>query len=508
MIRDDPFEPPPNQGSASDGKKKLRSKPKNIDEGRVSAGPATAAPTVDEKSTPEPENQQFGLSVLDQCLAASSMSPAEQLPVVTSGDDLAKLSNLLRHNLLYAAAISLFGIIGQLRGSSAPADASDLHRRIVAAVNSFEQQAFASGYDADIVQTARYCLCSAVDEVALSTEWAISSVWAQQSLLYTFHSDLSGGRTFFAKLDEVRASISERASDSAVDAEIDLLEVLYICLALGFAGKYRIVAEGEAKLEQLRHAIFTLITEQRAAISADLSPSWRSASIAKRTRSFLPAWLTVLLTMAVLLSVYIMLNHNLNQRSDLTFAQIQTIGRDVSFEFDRSVPILDEAQEWWRDFDVLFEVEISRNVLDLIDTPKAITIRIFNNGLFRSASASISDDYRRVFERIGQAIEDRVPGAVTVMGHSDNLPIRSVRFPSNWHLSKARAEAVANAISPSLSDPSRLSFEGRSDNDPIASNATPEGQAANRRVEIVLPKVVPMADAMSTASENSYWPDE
>ena len=171
-------------------------------------------------------------------------------------------------------------------------------------------------------------------------------------------------------------------------------------------------------------------------------------------------------------------------------------------------PKVDKAQEWWRGFDAFLDDEISRNILELIDTPEAIVIRIFNNGLFGSASATISNDYQRVFERIGQAIEGRVPGAVTVVGHSDNLPIRSVRFPSNWHLSTARAEAVAKAILPSLSEPSRLSFEGRSDTEPLASNATPEGQTANRRVEILLPKVVAMADAIPAPSGDPYWPDE
>ena len=59
-----------------------------------------------------------------------------------------------------------------------------------------------------------------------------------------------------------------------------------------------------------------------------------------------------------------------------------------AFEIDREPPKVDKAQEWWRGFDAFLDDEINRNTLELIDTPEAIVIRIFNNGLFGSASAS------------------------------------------------------------------------------------------------------------------------
>ena len=77
-------------------------------------------------------------------------------------------------------------------------------------------------------------------------------------------------------------------------------------------------------------------------------------------------------------------------------------------------------------------------------------------------------------------------GHVLVLGHTDNRPIRSVRYPSNWHLSQARADAAARLLLPRLGDPERLRTEGRADSEPVASNQTPEGRASNRRVEIVV----------------------
>jgi type VI secretion system protein ImpK len=73
-----------------------------------------------------------------------------------------------------------------------------------------------------------------------------------------------------------------------------------------------------------------------------------------------------------------------------------------------------------------------------------------------------------------------------VIDHTDNQPVRSVRFPSTFQLSVARANAVGAIIAHSVGDPARVSAEGRADADPIASNATAEGREQNRRIEIVL----------------------
>ena len=78
-----------------------------------------------------------------------------------------------------------------------------------------------------------------------------------------------------------------------------------------------------------------------------------------------------------------------------------------------------------------------------------------------------------------------LPGNVLVTGHSDNQPIRSVRYPSNWHLSQERAAAVKTTLAATLK-PERLRSEGRADAEPVEDNATPAGRAKNRRVEVTL----------------------
>ena len=82
----------------------------------------------------------------------------------------------------------------------------------------------------------------------------------------------------------------------------------------------------------------------------------------------------------------------------------------------------------------------------------------------------------------------QLQGQILITGHSDNKPIRSTRYPSNWHLSKARAKAIADVMKKKLIGPDRITVDGKSDLEPVATNDTPEGRAKNRRIEITLLK--------------------
>jgi type VI secretion system protein ImpK len=105
--------------------------------------------------------------------------------------------------------------------------------------------------------------------------------------------------------------------------------------------------------------------------------------------------------------------------------------------------------------------------------------------MFPSGSSTLDPRFSDIMRRIGEGLKEE-PGAVTVLGHSDNQPIRTVRFPSNAALSQARAEAAMDVIRRANGNPSRFRAEGRGDAEPVANNATAEGREANRRIEVVL----------------------
>ncbi|MCY1440953.1 Motility protein B [compost metagenome] len=87
--------------------------------------------------------------------------------------------------------------------------------------------------------------------------------------------------------------------------------------------------------------------------------------------------------------------------------------------------------------------------------------------------------------RIADAV-GKVKGNVLVTGHSDNKPIATLRYPSNWKLSQDRAQQVMEVLAARSGQPERFTAEGRSDTEPVTSNDTAAGRAKNRRVEITL----------------------
>jgi len=133
------------------------------------------------------------------------------------------------------------------------------------------------------------------------------------------------------------------------------------------------------------------------------------------------------------------------------------------------------------------EKEITEGLVTVTETFDSVAVHIRNRGLFASGSATLEKPFLPTMERIAQALETE-KGSVLVVGHTDNQPIRSMRFPSNWHLSVARADSVGAMVAAKLSDKARLKTVGKGDAEPVADNATPEGREANRRIDVVLNK--------------------
>ncbi len=132
-----------------------------------------------------------------------------------------------------------------------------------------------------------------------------------------------------------------------------------------------------------------------------------------------------------------------------------------------------------------FAPEIRQGLVAIAGTEADPVIRIRNEGMFASGSASIESSFLPLLTRIGHVLVGE-QGRVDVVGYTDNQPIHTIRFPSNFQLSSARSAAAAHIITAALGDPGRVSAEGRSDADPIADNSTEAGRKRNRRIEVVL----------------------
>ncbi len=130
--------------------------------------------------------------------------------------------------------------------------------------------------------------------------------------------------------------------------------------------------------------------------------------------------------------------------------------------------------------------EIAEGLVTVETEEAKIIVRIQEKGSFSSGSASLDPGFLEVMGRIGEAVA-RSPGRVVVAGHTDDVPISTARFRSNWELSSARAVTVVHALLKNREiDPRRVLIEGHADSSPLAPNDSSENRAMNRRVELIL----------------------
>ena len=123
-------------------------------------------------------------------------------------------------------------------------------------------------------------------------------------------------------------------------------------------------------------------------------------------------------------------------------------------------------------------------------TPDGLKIRLITDGvLFDSGSAVVKSGGRPTLEEIGRIIDHEGTHPVQVEGHTDDRPISTSQYPSNWQLSGARAAAVVQQLNGAGVSGKRMSLAGYAAQHPVAGNATPAGRAQNRRVEIILTRL-------------------
>ncbi|MFO1126853.1 MAG: type IVB secretion system protein IcmH/DotU [Rhodospirillales bacterium] len=417
--------------------------------------------------------------------AAAVIPPASAGEATTPFDDIARsrpqdlaAAHLASANPLVHAAGPLFTLVRQLRSLRDHADVATLRADIIEAMQRFQTELITAGVDQRTVAQASYALCALIDETILGTPWGLQSIWSKQSLLITFYGEATAGEKFFNFLDRARESPRNH---------IDIIEFFYICLSLGFQGKFRVEAGGVDRLTRLRQDLYAVIARERGVPERQLSLRWRgvedkSPGVAR----FLPLWVVGAAAFAVVVLVFLAYTFSLNALSDRVYGRVAAL---VPFAGRTSpaAPVTQPAPTpaMLDRLRVTLAPEIARRLVEVQVAGGRVRIIVFNRGLFASGGAEVGPEAVPLIRKIALFLADQT-GPFEVIGHTDNVPIRTLRFPSNWHLSKARADAVAAGMVPPL-DASRLHVEGRADTEPLETNDTSEGRSQNRRVEIRLP---------------------
>ena len=410
--------------------------------------------------------------------------PADTRPVPRTGTN----PLVTAASPILAAAVRISGDRGR-----AP-DVDNLRRAMVEAVRKFESEALATGLDTRSLRAARYALCATVDDMVFSTPWGSGSSWAQQSLTSIFHNEVTGGERFFDILDQMQQDLGNHQP---------VVELMYLCMSLGFTGRYRVMPRGTGALTELREGIYRTIRQRRGDFERELSPQWRGVAAGARSLAQqVPLWALALGSLTLAAIMYVSFTFLLASSSEVAFAQLFALPPRGQIVVPRAplpvaaAPVAPPAPPPPATLAVKFrqflEPEIKAGLVQVLQDAQTITVRLTSHNMFGSGAATLSATYPPLLARIGDALNDET-GEVEINGYTDDQPIHTPRFPSNFELSQARADAVAALIRVRMKDPKRLRVQGKGQADPLTTNATVAGREQNRRTEIVL---VRASDAM------------
>lgn len=157
-------------------------------------------------------------------------------------------------NPLIDATSSLMALVLRLFTLSQYDDIDDLHKRCRHEIEAIELELHKQGFDRVTILAHRYCLCSVLDETVMCTPWGQDSNWSERSLLALFHDETWGGEKFFVILERL---VMEPAR------YLPIIEFLYLCLCLGYEGKYRVMHNGRVQVEALIREVHDVIRKQR-----------------------------------------------------------------------------------------------------------------------------------------------------------------------------------------------------------------------------------------------------
>lgn len=376
------------------------------------------------------------------------------------------------YNPIIEATKPLFVLVNAMKNTTSALSVDAILAKYSSMVNTFEETAEKNRASYDAIKAAKYCLCTFIDEMAAKAGWADEN-WAQKSLLVTFFNETWGGERFFEILDNAKTD---------PEKNLYLLEFIYVCLQFGYKGKYQVLPNGDLSIDRIKNELLAIINQYRPNSFENLFKKTTTVTetTEKKSKLFVPLWVVAVLTSLLVGILFFILQWLLGGRFNVTSTQVNSItlpkvapspNQTTAVKVERLSPLL--------------ENEIARKLVEVKDSSDRSVVTIKGDGLFESGSEKIQDQYFPVLATVGQAL-DTAQGQIVVTGYTDDTPIQSMAFPSNWHLSQARADAVKEILLKYVTNKDRIRSEGRGATNPVVPNDSPENKAKNRRVEITL----------------------
>jgi type VI secretion system protein ImpK len=327
-------------------------------------------------------------------------------------------------------------------------------------------------------------------------------------LLKEMCGESSGGEGFFTRLDAISGNQDPEDADNA-----DLLEFYDVCLALGFEGRYRKAEGGRQALNEIRKDLYAIASRRRPRPDG-LSAHWRSATAEAAAAPALqmaadvsarisaqqaaaedktlppvrPSFLSRVPRRAVwsalggivgVMLVFYMAALRLLDDEAMTAL---TPGPRTKAVVGQPAPPLTPAPAMLAASTGLAKA-LEGEAVTVTEDAGRIALALRHERQFAPGATQPARELRPLFQKIATAL-DSMPGAIVVTGHADASPTQ--RYASNLDLSAARAQAIVRMMAPRISDPKRLTAEGKGESEPVAPSDTDTNRAKNRRVVIIL----------------------
>ncbi|TPL79938.1 type VI secretion system protein TssL [Mesorhizobium sp. B2-3-14] len=396
-------------------------------------------------------------------------------------------------NPILATAAPLLMLFGQLRLMPVERQAAALAEHIADNIDSFDRATAKAGIAEQDARIAKFALCETADDLIGNLPWPDKHTWLRHSMVMKFFHTQPTGTGFYEALNNILAK---------PEGHCDLLELMHACLSLGFQGQYRALSGERNTLERVRRDVYDTLRYFRPRAADEISPRWQGMAAAMpRPAGRLPLWAIAAAAATLVTVAFFWLRILITDEGDVTASELLALNPSSPVMIERASV---EAPAEPARADPPPPTAANTTQIDRIRTALAkevaggglsvgtkgdfIVVEISSQLLFVPGQAGVTAQFQPIATDIASAL-DAEPGPIKIVGHTDNVkPKKSSTFKSNFDLSVARAKAVQAMMAKQLKDPSRLSVEGKGEDEPIADNATADGRAKNRRVDVILPK--------------------
>ncbi|MDX8514032.1 type VI secretion system protein TssL, long form [Mesorhizobium captivum] len=395
-------------------------------------------------------------------------------------------------NPILAAAAPLLVLLGQLRLMPVERQAAPLAEHIAEAIETLDRELAKAGIAKEDGRIAKFALCETADDLVGNLPWPKDDGWSGHSLVAKVFHTKPTGAGFYEALNKILSS---------PEGHHDLLELMHACLSLGFEGQYRGRAGERDTLERIRRDVYDTIRYLSPRAGDDISPHWQGmAATLSKPRARLPLWAVAAAAATLVTAAFFGLRVLITDEGDATAGELLALNPSTPVTIERAsvaapaepaqaapppaVPTTTQIDR----IRAALAKEIDGGGLTVGTKGNFIVVEVSNQLLFAPGQAELKAEFQPIAADIAAALNTE-PGLIRIIGHTDNVkPKKSSQFKSNFDLSVARAKAVQAMMAKQLKDPSRLSVDGKGEDEPIADNGTVEGRAKNRRVDVMIPK--------------------